>query len=122
MKAIKYIFVGLGFGFIVTTICSIAFNGINPITAQLLAWLIASALYGLSALVFDSKKLSLPTSTVIHFIICLGVTLVNVYLFYRQAIISVIVVFVIVYIIIYFVQWVIAKNDIKKLNEKLNKR
>lgn len=122
MKAIKYIFAGLGFGFIATTICIIAFIGMNSITAQLLAWLIASALYGLSSIIFESKKLSLPISTAIHFVICLGITLVNVYLFYLEAMVPVIVVFVIIYFINYLIQFMIYKNEIKKLNKKLSEK
>lgn len=122
MKAVKYIFIGLGFGFVITTISIISFIGMNYITVQLLAWLIASALYGLSTLVFESKKLNLLASTAIHFIICLAITSVNVYIFYRHAVSSVIVRFVIVYAIIYLIQWLISKNDMKKLNKKLSKK
>ncbi len=119
MKIMKYLIAGTGIGFICTTFFMIMFIGFNPLTAQILAWLIASAIYGLSTMIFDNQKLRFFYKIIIHYIIALSVTLCIIYLFYQPYVISVLISFTITYIIVLYAVWQIEKNNIKKLNEKL---
>ncbi len=100
----------------------VTFIGINEITAQILAWFIASSLYGISSLIYKNRKMGLIPTTVIHFFICLGITSVNLYLFYREYMISVVISFTLFYVIIYIVMWLAERHQVKKLNEKLKSK
>ncbi len=122
MKIAKNLIIGFGIGFIFTTFFMISFIGFNDITLQVLAWFIASGIYGVASLVYENETLSLAVKNIIHFAVCLTTTLVNVMIFYKEYAVMVITCFVITYIIIFAVMWQIEKREIQKVNEKLARK
>ncbi len=122
MKILNHLVVGLGIGFVFTTAMSTIFMGINEVTIQFIAWAIASGLFGLSALVFENNKRSLLASSAIHYVLCLIIAGVNIYLFYREYILTAFISFTITYLIIYIVMWQMQKNEVKHINAKLEGR
>ena len=122
MKTFNYLLRGLGIGFIITTVSLLVFVGVNELTKQLFAWLVASAIYGLTSVIFESKNLNLLSCTIIHFFICLSITMINIFLFYRAYLVIVLVEFVVIYSLIYVVMWLIDRNKIKKINQRLKEK
>ncbi len=122
MKLLQHIGIGLSIGFVFTTFFSIFFIGFNTITIQFLAWLIASALYGASALLFQIKSINLLLCSILHYAICLAITAVNIYLFYTDYFVSALLSFTLSYIMLYIIMWLIERRKISALNEKLNKK
>ena len=72
-KLITYIIFGLGLGSICFISCLWIFNGYDETLVSVTVWLIASALYGLSFVVFEIK--SLPLATFTHLCLCIVITL-----------------------------------------------
>ncbi len=122
MKTLNYLSMGLAFGFVFTTFFSTLFIGLNVFTMQLIAWLIACAIYGVSSMIFEVKNLKLLHATLIHFLIYLSVTGINMYIFYREYLASVIISFVLTYIILYIIMWFSEKRKIREINNKLKQK
>ncbi len=122
MKAIKYIFTGLGFGFLCTTLTMASIMGLNDITVQTLAWMIASGFYGLVSIIFENEKLSMLVKNIIHYALCLLVTLVLIIMFYKEYMLIVFISFTIMYIIINLIMTHFVKKDIEEMNKKLASR
>ncbi len=121
MKITRYIAIGLGFGFTITTFFLVFIYGLNEITSQLLGWYIASALYGISSMIFENKKLKPIVISIISYLCCLSITGVMIAIFYREYLLAVLTSFTVLYVLIYIIMFFIEKNSIKKTNEKLNK-
>ena len=63
---------GAGIGFPITVLSMILIGGFNQATRELLIWLVASILFGLtSGLFFHKMNMSLIAATVLHFGCCL---------------------------------------------------
>ncbi len=122
MKIIKYTSVGLAIGFVVTTLSLVLILGFNEITEQVFAWLIASAVYGISALVFEIQSLKTLYLSIIHYAICACVTAVNIALFYSEYLMTVFVSFTVIYAVVYLLMWLGERRKIKLLNDKLSGR
>ena len=122
MKLLKCVVVGLGIGFICTMLSLLLFMGINEVTLQLLAWFIASAIYGGSTVIFDCKRMSKLLKGVLHFAILACVTAVVTMLFYREYVWTVIGCFTAYYLIVCGIMCAIEKHNIKKINEKLKSK
>lgn len=120
MKITKSLITGLGIGFICTTFFMILFMGFNEFTLQMLVWLIASGIYGVSSLIFDNENISVILKYIIHYIISLSVTIIIAFLLYKPYVSYVAISFNIAYFIIIFILWQIDKKNVKKINEKLN--
>ena len=76
-KIINHLITGLGLGFVITTASLWIFglyeaSGMD-VMREFTTWLVASALYGLISLIYDSE-LSLPLSIVLHFAGCVLIT------------------------------------------------
>lgn len=121
MNILKRIAVGLAFGFVITTFFLIASSTDKVVAYQVLAWCIASAIYGVSSVVYDIKSINTLCATLLHYVICLAVTGVNIYLFYREFLGGVIISFTVIYLVIYLVMWQCDRRSIGKINKKLNK-
>ncbi len=121
MKIINAIGIGLAFGFVFTTFFMTLFTGFNETTIQTIAWLIASACYGGSALVFEIKNLKLPYISLIHYAICATITGIMTFLFYKELFLTVFVSFTIVYLICYTVMFFVESYQTKEINKKLKK-
>lgn len=120
MSGIKSITIGLAIGFVMTTFFVTVFNGFNEITTQLIAWCIASALYGLTAMIMRLSEKNILLVSTLHFLACFAITLVMAILFYKEVLIYVIGYFIISYIVIMLSIIISDKIKTKKINEKLS--
>lgn len=128
-KILEHIIVGLGIGFVVTTASLWAFglyeeSGMT-VMRQFTAWLIASPLYGLISMIYDSDK-PFPLSLAIHFVACAAVTFaasavsgIFEFMKWYEWFIYVLPVFIIIYIAISIVVTVIIKYQEKQINKKI---
>ncbi len=121
-KLFNYMVTGLGFGFTCTIIGLVWNVGFNEITTQLVVWYVASLLYGVSAMIYEIESMSLFKQTIVHYIICLSITLVVLFMLYRDYMFSALIIFTIAYIAIYIKMWMINRYDASKINDALNKR
>ncbi len=118
---------GIGIGMPVTIICMALIGGWNPIIKEFAVWLTASALFGVLSLFFNSNKMNLILSTVIHCAGCLGITCAACTIIgysdnFFEILLSVLPVFAVVYAVIYGVTFINAKKEAKKITESLNKK
>ena len=79
-KILRYVGTGLAIGWVATSLClcgaGLLLEGaIHPVLIEVMAWMGASAAYGLASLLFEKESLSRPAATALHMVICLGVTL-----------------------------------------------
>ncbi len=129
---LDHIIVGLGIGFVVVTVsfwlCGAYEMGGLELMRQMTAWLVASALYGLVSLIYDSG-IAFPAVLAIHFIGCTTVTLVASYASGIMTYLNwhfvdwcthILPSFVIVYIIISVLVTLVDKCETKKINQKIN--
>ena len=83
INVVMHVIVAVGIGAIISTICMLCFNS-DPVVRETLlnvaAWLVASALYGLISLIYDTDFLPLPALIAIHAGGCLAITLVTCWL------------------------------------------
>ncbi len=122
MKVIKYLSVGLSIGFVCTTMFAVLFMGLNDMTKQILAWFIASALYGLSSMLFEIKTLKTLCISIVHYVLCLTITGINIYLFYQEYFAVVLISFTVIYIIIFIVMWLVDIRVTVGINKKLSEK
>ncbi len=122
MKLLQYMITGLAIGFVITTACFIYAIGLNEFSIQLLAWLVASLVYGAASYIFSCESIGTLPSSCIHFCICLSITLFNVYMLYRPYTIIVLTQFICIYVLIYIVFYCIERKKVKQLNRKLQKK
>ena len=121
------ILTGLGIGFPVTLLCMTLIGGFNEIIAELLTWMVASALFGIvSHLTFFKSDLSMLLATAIHCVCCLlivvGACLICGYTDNLLTLFTAILpVFIIVYAIIYLFCFLSMKKYEKEINETRNK-
>lgn len=122
MQVLKNIITGLGIGFVCTVFSVVLFMGVNEITVQLLAWCVASAIYGVSATLFQIERIPRLYITIVHYLICLVTTLTVLlrvietpvaYLFGIWGY------FTAMYAVIYIVCALIAKKQVQEINEHL---
>jgi len=118
---------GIGIGMPVTIICMALIGGFNPIIMEFAVWLTASALFGVLSLIFNSNKMNLIPSTVIHCVGCLLVTCaactINGYSDnFLEILISVLPVFAVVYAVIYAISIINSKIEAKKITDSLNNK
>lgn len=117
---------GIGVGMPISILCISTLGGFDETVKEVLVWLVASALFGVLSLIFNSGKLNLILSTAIHCVGCLAVTCgactINGYSNnFFEILVSVLPVFAIVYIIIYSAAMISAKAEAKKINKSLSK-
>ena len=117
---------GIGIGMPITLLCMALIGGWNQAVKEVLVWLVASALFGVLSLIFNSGKLNLILSTTIHCVGCLAVTCaactINGYSDnFFEMLLAILPVFAVVYIVIYTVSLISAKREAKKITESLNK-
>ncbi len=122
MKGLKYASIGLAIGFVLTTMYMILFVGLNSITTQLLGWVIASAIFGVSSIIFEGESRMPLVNGIIHYGICLVVILVMTYIFYIDYILYIFISYSISYLVIYLIIWYVEKSNVKRINQKLNSK
>ena len=117
----------VGIGAIVSTLCLLAFNP-DPVVQETLkntgAWLIASALYGLLAEIYEWEILPLPAAIGIHMGGCLAITLVTCWLLgYAELggnfFLAIVPVFLVIYAVIFAVIFWADHKSAREVNEKL---
>ena len=118
---------GIGIGMPITILCMTLIGGFGPVVKEFLVWLVASALFGVLSLIFNSNKMNLILSTVIHCVGCLGITCaactINGYSNnFFEMLLAILPVFVVVYVVIYTAALISNKMEAKKLTETLNKK
>ncbi|MCI8404875.1 MAG: DUF3021 domain-containing protein [Clostridia bacterium] len=130
-RILDHLIVGLGIGFIATTLCLWIFK-LNEasgaeVMRQFTTWLFASALYGLISLIYDSD-IPFSVSLAIHFAGCTAITFAAScaagffeFMVWYEWFIYVLPVFIIMYIIIGASVTVITRCQAKKINGKLKK-
>ena len=92
---ISYALTGAGIGFPVTVLCMTLIGGFNQATRELLIWLAASVLFGVtSGLFFENKSLKLLW--------------------------AILPVFLLIYIVVYLVVFLAMKLEAKKINKTLD--
>lgn len=130
-KIFKHIIVGLAIGFVCTTACLWIFRAYEAggifVMRQFTMWLLASAMYGVISLIYDTS-VPFPLSLILHFTGCLAITFAGgvlsgfmEVLTWKEWFISVIPGFVIIYLIIGIAITLVSKYNAKKINKKIGK-
>ena len=125
-KVLDHVVMGLGIGFVVSTVCLSLMRGMDETMQNVLAWMIASVLYGLISMIYDTEWLPLPGLIAVHFCGCVTVTLGTAwFLGYADSLLmlarDIVPVFVLIYIIIGIGITFYARQDTKKLNKRMGK-
>lgn len=118
---------GIGIGMPITILCMALIGGWNSIIKEFLVWIVASALFGILSLIFNSNKMNLILSTVIHCVGCLAVTcgactIIGYSDNFFDILLFVLPVFAVVYAVIYGITIINAKKEAKKITETLNNK
>lgn len=74
-NAVLHLVIGLGIGSVVSTGGLVLMGNMDDTLRQVIAWLCASACYGLISLIYETERLPLRLVQTIHLLGCLGVTL-----------------------------------------------
>lgn len=117
---------GISIGFPVTLLCMILIGGYNSVIGEFLAWMIASALFGVvSGVVFGKMNLNLPAATALHCLCCLLIaaaagTVCGYAGSFLEVLLGILPVFVVVYVLIYGGCIVKMKLEEKKINQALS--
>ncbi|MDY3618960.1 DUF3021 domain-containing protein [Agathobaculum sp.] len=125
-KVLDYAVMGLGIGYFISTVCLSLMRGLDETMENVLAWMIASVLYGLISMIFDTDWLPLPGMIAVHFCGCVAITLGTAWILgYADSFLSlaldVVPIFIVIYILIGLGIALYARQDTKKLNQKMGK-
>lgn len=122
---ITYALNGAGIGFPITVLCMLLIGGWNQATWELLVWLTASVLFGLtSGLFFQKLNLKLLTATGLHFLCCLTVASAAGWLCgyadsFLELLGAMVPVFVLVYAVVYLAIFFAMKREAEQINKAL---
>lgn len=116
-NVILYIVVGLGIGSVVSTAGLVLMGNLDGTLRQVIAWLCASACYGLISLVYETEKLSLRLVQAIHLLGCLGVTLFAAWGW--TAAVSMVVSFLVIYTLVSVGIYLVDHRSARIMSEKL---
>ena len=117
---------GTGIGFPVTVLCMALIGGYNQATRELLIWMGASALFGVtSGLFFRKQNLKPLTATVLHFACCLIIASGAGWLCgYADSFLgllgAMLPVFVLVYAVVYLAAFFAMKREAARINKTLD--
>ena len=123
-KVVHYLGTGLAVGSVTTCVCLAAMNGMDGTLLQVMAWLCASALYGLVSIIFEAESLPLPLAIGIHLLLCLGITLGTGYLLgysaqFGSLFLAIIPVFLVLYGLISAGIWLYSRHCARDTNDRL---
>ncbi len=122
---VEYALSGTGIGFPVTAVCMLLIGGFSQATKELLIWVTASALFGItSGLFFQKLNLKLLTATVLHFVCCLLIGSCAGWLCgyadsFLELLAGMVPVFVLVYAIVYLCIYLGMKREAERINRAL---
>lgn len=123
---ISYALSGTGIGFPVTALCMLLIGGWNEVTREILVWMAASALFGItSGLFFRKENLNLLTATALHCVCCLCIASLAGWLCgyapsFLKLIGSMIPVFALVYAVVYLSIFFGMKKEAERINRALD--
>ena len=121
----SYALNGTGIGFPVTVLCMLLIGGYNGASREILVWMVASALFGLtSGLFFQKLNLNLITATALHFVCSLGIASTAGWLCgyaesFLELLMGMLPVFVVVYVAVYLSVLFTMKLEADKINKAL---
>ncbi len=121
----SFILNGTGIGFPITALCMLLIGGYNSATHEILVWMVASALFGLtSGLFFQKLNLNLLTATVLHFACSLVIASGSGWLCgyadsFLELMAGMVPVFVLVYGIVYLCIYLSMKREADRINRAL---
>lgn len=128
-NVMKHVGVGLAVGSVISTTCMALMGGLNSTLVQVMAWLAASALFGVISLIYDIEALSVPVAIGLHAVLCCGVALGTCFLlgygkyFGTAGLIGTMLpVFIAVYLLISLCIWLYGRHYAKTTNERLAKK
>ena len=116
---------GTGIGFPITALCMLLIGGYNSATREILVWMAASALFGLtSGLFFQKLNLKLITATALHFACSLGIASTAGWLCgyadnFLELVWAMVPVFVLVYAVVYLSIFFAMKREAERINKAL---
>lgn len=124
-KLLKASLIGLGIGNLISIFWTYHFfyqRGHDIPFMLLLLWIIASALYGIASVLFD--YLAIKKALIIHFLVCLSITLCAFYLMATAFSIPVyytmsLSIFVVIYLIIYLAIYLSQEKESNELNKTI---
>lgn len=121
----QYALSGTGIGFPVTALCMLLIGGFSQATKEILIWVTASALFGVtSGLFFQKLNLKLLTATLLHFICCLLIGSLAGWLCgyaesFLELLAGMVPVFILVYGIVYLCIYLSMKREAERINRAL---
>lgn len=116
---------GTAIGFPITALCMLLIGGYNSATREILVWMAASALFGLtSGLFFQKLNLKLLTATALHFVSSLITASAAGWLCgyadsFLELVWAMVPVFILVYAVVYLSIFFAMKREAKKINKSL---
>lgn len=122
-----YAIVGIGIGSIVSAIVLMLVFGMTEMIQNLIVWLIASGIFGLISLVYESERFSLLTATCIHAPVVFGTALIFGWLLgYGDGSILLLLrrmlpIIILTYIIVHFILFLIRRTAVQDVNSRLKK-
>ena len=125
---LSYAISGAGIGFPVTAVCMLLIGGYNQATRELLIWMLASVLFGLtSGLVFQKLNLKLIAATALHFVCCLIIASTAGWLCgyaesFGALLGGMLPMFVLVYAVVYLASFFGMKREAEQINRALEEK
>jgi hypothetical protein len=122
---ISHALAGTGIGFPITALCMLLIGGWNGATREILVWMAASALFGLtSGLFFRKEDLNLLTATALHFVCCLGIASGAGWLCgyadsFLELLTAMLPLFLVIYIAVYLAVFFAMKREAARINKAL---
>jgi hypothetical protein len=123
----QYLLTGTGIGFPVTVLCMTLVGGFNQATRELMIWLLASTLFGLtSGLFYQKLNLNLLAATALHAVCCLGIASTAGWLCgyadsFLELVKAILPVFVLIYTFVYLGVFFSMTREAKQINDSLEK-
>ena len=123
----QYLLTGTGIGFPVTVLCMTLVGGYNQATRELIIWLTASALFGLtSGLFYQKLNLDLLVATALHAVCCLGIASTAGWLCgyadsFLELVKGILPVFALIYTFVYLWVFFSMTRQAKQINDSLEK-
>lgn len=125
---LTYAITGAGIGFPVTAVCMLLIGGFNQAARELLIWMVASVLFGLtSGLVFQKLNLKPIVATALHFVCCLAIASTAGWLCgyadsFLELLGGMVPLFVLVYACVYLAIFFGMKREAERINRALEEK
>ncbi len=123
-----YVFVGIGIGAAIVTPITVLQAGMSPALKAIVVWLVASAVIGLVSLIFEVESLSQLSAIVIHAVCTLCTALVAGTLLdygdgsFPLLLTRMLPVIIILYAAIHLVFFLIRRDTVHSINDKLSNK